>query len=190
MNSSNLNKIASSLINPRGEAYFCSCHLLYAVTRKRACKAGFLSVFENRDFSSQKDGGCTMKRIPWDLQEAMACRMEKYRVLTRLHISRQCCVIVPPDSITISMRNNENGISMQMAHLEYGLTEGKSGWKPTCRWQDKILDIYHNEPDTYKRLLHEARKTTRKLIASNKNPHADLLYNKKECEFLLCHNIN
>ncbi len=112
-------------------------------------------------------GGCTMKRIPWDLQEA-AVLLQGLLDVQDGKISRTDAIA----HISTVLRNraarqhhdidekfrNENGISMQMAHLEYGLTEGKSGWKPTCRWQDKILDIYHNEPDTYKRLLHEARK--------------------------------
>lgn len=53
---------------------------------------------------------------------------------------------------------NENGISLQMAHLEYGLTDGETGWEPAYQWQEKILDIYYNEPETYKKLLDKARK--------------------------------
>ncbi|WP_337952405.1 hypothetical protein, partial [Mitsuokella jalaludinii] len=53
---------------------------------------------------------------------------------------------------------NENGISLQMAHLEYGLTDGETGWEPAYRWQEQILDIYYNEPEIYKKLLNRARK--------------------------------
>lgn len=112
-------------------------------------------------------GNSAMKRIPWDMQEAAvllqglldieAGKISRTDAVAQISSALRDRAIRRHQTIDEKFRN-EDGIDMQMAHLEYGPTEGRSGWAPTYRWQDEILDIYHNEPETYRKLLQEAKQ--------------------------------
>lgn len=48
---------------------------------------------------------------------------------------------------------NENGITLQMARLEYGFTNGQSGMGPTSKWQNAIIKVFKDDNKAYKKLL-------------------------------------
>lgn len=108
-----------------------------------------------------------MKKIPWDTEEAAVLLDGLLRVRAG-KISRPDAIASVSEELRVRAGRrhldvdkkfrNENGISLQMAHLEYGLTDGETGWEPAYQWQEEILDIYYNEPETYKKLLDRARK--------------------------------
>lgn len=108
-----------------------------------------------------------MKRIFWDMEEAAVLLDGLLRVRAG-QISRTDAIACISDELRArairrhynidEIFHNKNGISWQMAHLEFGLTDGETGIGPVHKWQEKILDIYYNEPETYKKLLDKARK--------------------------------
>ncbi len=108
-----------------------------------------------------------MKRILWDMEEA-AVLLDGLLQVRFGKISRTDAIASVSEELRARAARrhydidekfrNENGISLQMAHLEYGLTDGETGWEPAYRWQEQILDIYYNEPEIYKKLLNRARK--------------------------------
>lgn len=108
-----------------------------------------------------------MKRILWDMEEA-AVLLDGLLQVQAGKISRSDAIASVSEELRARAGRrhldvdkkfrNKNGISLQMAHLEFGLTDGEAGWEPAYQWQAKILDIYYNEPETYKKLLDRARK--------------------------------
>lgn len=107
-----------------------------------------------------------MKRIFWDMEEAAVLlqglldvregKVSRKNAIARVSKELRTRAIRRHGDIDEKFRN-ENGIDIQMAHLEYALTDGEAGWKPAYQWQYKILDIFHNEPETFSKLLAAAR---------------------------------
>ena len=108
-----------------------------------------------------------MKRILWDMEEAAVILQGLLDVRAGTISRTDAIAYVSEELRARAVRRqydigekfrNKNGISWQMAHLEFGLTDGEKGIGPVHKWQEKILDIYYTEPETYKKLLNRARK--------------------------------
>lgn len=56
---------------------------------------------------------------------------------------------------------NENGISLQLSHLEYALTNGETGFAPAYKWQLTIIQLFKEDHSTFKKLLKEANIVTK-----------------------------
>ncbi|MFV0636141.1 hypothetical protein [Mitsuokella sp. WILCCON 0060] len=103
-----------------------------------------------------------MNRIPWDMQEAAVLldglikvregKIKRADAIT--DISKQLRNRAKKKYGTIDDKfRNENGITLQMARLEYGFTNGQSGMGPTSKWQNAIIKVFKDDNKAYKKLL-------------------------------------
>ena len=102
------------------------------------------------------------RRIEWDEHEQAVLLCALINVLEHKIERKQAIAEVSQQlrkrallhGITIDDKfRNENGISLQMAKLEYSFTNGKSGFHVDNGWYFSIVDTYRNDCKKYKKLL-------------------------------------
>lgn len=128
-----------------------------------------------------------MNRIPWDMQEAavlldglIKVREGKIKRADAVaNISKKLRARAKKKYGTIDDKfRNENGISLQMARIEYGFTNGQSGMGPTSKWQNAIIKVFNDDKKAYDELLNEAST----IFKSEKNQNMNFFdwLNKRE----------
>ena len=103
-------------------------------------------------------------RIPWNMHEAAvllqglldirANKVTRAEVVANIS-SRLRSLAVQSGYVIDEKFRNVSGIDLQMLHLEYALTNGKTGISPAYNWQHKIIEIFRENPTEYKKLLEE-----------------------------------
>lgn len=117
--------------------------------------------------------------IPWNMHEAAICLHALIDVLGN-KIARKDAVSDVSEKLRRMAVNygyqiddkfrNENGVNLQMLHLEYTLTKGESGLSPSEKWMENIVKLYRNAPLEYEKLLQEGNN-----ILNNNNKRDDFI---------------
>jgi predicted transposase YbfD/YdcC len=104
------------------------------------------------------------KRNPWNKHEAAIClqalidvidnKVQRQDAVSDVSAKLRRMAIVNGYKIDDKFRN-ENGVALQMLHLEYTLTDGKRGLAPSEKWMKNIVSIYREDPLEFNRLVEE-----------------------------------
>ncbi|WP_194611683.1 hypothetical protein [Clostridium vitabionis] len=112
-------------------------------------------------------------RIPWDLREAAILLQGLLDIRANKAPRAETIEIISSRLRSLAVQNghkvdekfrNINGISLQMSHLEYALTNGKTGLGPAHKWQYNIIEIFRNDPERYKEMLEEVNIVSESII--------------------------
>lgn len=112
-------------------------------------------------------------RIPWGLHEAAILLQGLLDVREKKVYRKVAVTKIPSQLRSLAARNgnivdekfrNVNGIGLQISHLEYALTNGKTGLGPAHKWQYAIIEIFRNDPDRYKKLLEEVNAMSESVV--------------------------
>ena len=112
-------------------------------------------------------------RIPWDLHEAVILLQGLLDVRANKVLRTDAVANISSIVRFMATQNghavdekfrNTSGISLQMSHLEYALTNGETGLGPVYKWQYSIIEIFRNDPDRYMKLLEEVKAMSESVI--------------------------
>ena len=111
-------------------------------------------------------------RVPWDIYET-ALLLDMYFRIERGEIARSRAVSELSQTLrTLGVKRgikindtyrNENGISMQLYHMMYALTDGKEGLGNVARIYYQMARMYQEDHEHYERILKEAQSMIQEL---------------------------
>lgn len=108
-----------------------------------------------------------MIRVPWDLEEAVALYDLYFRnrqsISPPLNELRQLSVQLNRRASILGINVDEkfrniSGLKMQLACIQYVVTNGAQGMSNANKLFYKTFELYQNDPERYSSILEEFRK--------------------------------